>query len=95
MVYGQMTRLLKALFYVPSAICFAYAAVVVGDAFYVGLIAPPEVFADRIAEFRSSNPGTTEISWAYRSPGHFFWMGFVWAAVFTGLGFLFKRLLKP
>lgn len=94
MLSHAMMRFKKVLFYVPTGICFVYAAMVGADAFYVGLIAPPEVFADRIAEFRATNPESLGSSWAYRSPGHFFWMGFVWAAIFTGLGFLFKRILK-
>ena len=90
-----MTWLKKALFYLPTAICFVYAAVVGVDAFYVGLIASPDVFAQRFSEYRAADPAGAMDSWAYRSPGHFFWMGFVWTAVFTGLGFLCKRFLKP
>ena len=45
-----MTWLKKWLFYVPTVICFVYAAVVGLDAVYVGLIASPEVFAERYAE---------------------------------------------
>lgn len=90
-----MTGLKKLLFYVPTAICFVYAAVVGLDAFYVGLIASPEVFSQRLAEFRAAGSGGAMDTWAHRSPGHFFWVGVVWAAVFAALGVLFKRLLKP
>lgn len=89
-----MTWLKKWLFYVPTVICFVYAAVVGLDAVYVGLIASPEVFAERYAEFQATGSGGAMDAWAHRSPGHFFWVGLVWAAVFTSLGFLFKRLLK-
>jgi len=76
----------RAVFMVPAAIAFVYAAILAFEGIYVGLIADPEFLAGY--GFDSQSP-----EWRFRSQGHFFWYDAAVATVFAMVGMLLRRLL--
>ena len=76
----------RAVFMVPAAIAFVYAAILAFEGIYIGLIADPEFLVGY--GFDSQSP-----EWRFRSQGHFFWYDAAVATVFTMVGMLLRRLL--
>ncbi|HIG01338.1 MAG TPA: hypothetical protein EYQ66_08550 [Myxococcales bacterium] len=76
----------RAVFMVPAAIAFVYAAILAVEGIYIGLIAGPEFLVGY--GFDSQSP-----EWRFRSRGHFFWYDAAVATVFAVVGMLLRRLL--
>jgi hypothetical protein len=76
----------RAVFMVPAAIAFFYAAILAFEGIYIGLIADPEFLVGY--GFDSQSP-----EWRFRSQGHFFWYDAAVATVFAMVGMLLRRLL--
>ena len=79
-------RIKRVFLIAPSAMAFAYAAVLGLEGVYVGLVASPDALLEYGFEAQSAQ-------WRFRSAGHFFWYRVSLAGAFCLVGMVLKRWL--